>query len=217
MGIGTILNGLKGGVDEAIDNVAGSNFVKNVKTTVSELNENMAALANQNRLKKMPIIGRNMTDMAWSGEGKEAAINKALKDLYEDVDEKTAKKIQKVVAKNRGNWGTADEYAEGIRKYLGEGTYNDFSTRMHDISSSTLSSENISSQIGGLNYVRNVPRAYFNPVDEAGNLLNDVRSSRIKGAIGAYAGVTLGGRFISGGSLTKDKYGQNDIAGIPFV
>lgn len=41
--------------------------------------------------------------------------------------------------------------------------------------------------------------------------------TRIKTAVGAYAGVNLGGRFLSGGGITTNNQGERDIAGIPFV
>jgi len=55
------------------------------------------------------------------------------------------------------------------------------------------------------------PGAYFS------NPNKKVRNTRIATAAAAYAGVAVGGRYLSGGTLTSDKYGQKDIAGIPFV
>lgn len=57
----------------------------------------------------------------------------------------------------------------------------------------------------------NYPRAYFGVADKS------TRNTRIATAAGAYATVAVGGRVLSGGSLTKDEYGRNDIAGIPFI
>lgn len=34
---------------------------------------------------------------------------------------------------------------------------------------------------------------------------------------GAYAGVSVGGRVVSGGSITRNSDGERDIAGIPFI
>ena len=41
--------------------------------------------------------------------------------------------------------------------------------------------------------------------------------TRVKAAIGAYAGVNIGGRFLSGGGVTRNNTGERDIAGIPFI
>lgn len=55
------------------------------------------------------------------------------------------------------------------------------------------------------------PRAYFSHPDKK------VRENRIATAAAAYAGVAIGGRYLSGGTLTTDNYGRKDIAGIPFI
>lgn len=74
-----------------------------------------------------------------------------------------------------------------------------------------LSAENVMPSIGKTNYALNVPRAYFDSPDKK------VKTSRIAAAAAAYAGVSVGGRVLSGGTLTRDQYGRKDIAGIPFI
>ena len=54
-------------------------------------------------------------------------------------------------------------------------------------------------------------QAYFSNPDKT------VKTQRIATAIGAYAGLTVGGRYLSGGTLTTDSYGRKDIAGVPFL
>ena len=44
-----------------------------------------------------------------------------------------------------------------------------------------------------------------------------VKTQRIATMATSVAGVSVGGRYLSGGTLTTDKYGQKDIAGIPFL
>ena len=43
------------------------------------------------------------------------------------------------------------------------------------------------------------------------------RNTRIAASVGAVSAASVGGRFLSGGTLTRDQYGQKDIAGIPFI
>lgn len=52
-----------------------------------------------------------------------------------------------------------------------------------------------------------------------GGLLRDPEygGTRIKTAIGAYAGAAVGARVLSGGNLTTNSRGEHDIVGIPFV
>lgn len=55
------------------------------------------------------------------------------------------------------------------------------------------------------------PQAYFKNPDKK------VRNARIGTAIGAYTALSVGGRYLQGGTLTTDQYGRKDIAGIPFL
>lgn len=55
------------------------------------------------------------------------------------------------------------------------------------------------------------PQAYFSNPDK------NIRNTRIGTAVGTYAGLTIGGRYLQGGTLTRDEYGRGDIAGIPFL
>lgn len=57
----------------------------------------------------------------------------------------------------------------------------------------------------------NYPQAYFNSPDFKTNAV------RMGTAVGTYAGAAVGGRYLSGGTLTTDNYGQKNIAGIPFI
>lgn len=43
------------------------------------------------------------------------------------------------------------------------------------------------------------------------------RLPRIGTAVGAYAGLSVGSRYLSGGTLTTNSSGNDDIAGIPFI
>ena len=43
------------------------------------------------------------------------------------------------------------------------------------------------------------------------------RNTRIATTIGTASALAVGGRYLSGGTLTTDRYGQKDIAGIPFI
>lgn len=55
------------------------------------------------------------------------------------------------------------------------------------------------------------PKAYFMNPD------NKIKYTRIATAAASYAGLNIGGRYLSGGTLTTDSYGRKDIAGVPFL
>lgn len=83
----------------------------------------------------------------------------------------------------------------------------------------------------GLRLARDIPQSgeslYFDldTVDKAGQLVQTyfknpdqrVRSNRILGAVGAYGIASVGGRAMSGGTLSTDRYGRQNLAGIPFI
>lgn len=54
-------------------------------------------------------------------------------------------------------------------------------------------------------------QAYYSNPDKK------VRNRRIGATVAAVEATAIGGRFLSGGTLTTDNYGRKDIAGIPFL
>lgn len=62
-----------------------------------------------------------------------------------------------------------------------------------------------------LQKLKEVPKAYFTNPDK------NIRTTRALTAAGVYAGASIGSRYLTGGTITKDSYGRNDIAGIPFI
>ena len=65
--------------------------------------------------------------------------------------------------------------------------------------------------LGALNYVGANANAYFNPGDKM------ISRNRKFGAAGAYVAGTAGMRYLQGGTLTKDEYGESNIVGVPFI
>ena len=57
---------------------------------------------------------------------------------------------------------------------------------------------------------------YFTGADRAGQGLSRVGAVAARGGI-AYAGVSAVGRIASGGGLYKDRHGNTDIIGLPFI
>ena len=54
-------------------------------------------------------------------------------------------------------------------------------------------------------------KTYFNNPDPK------IRQQRIAAVAGTYGAVAIGGRYLSGGTVTRDNYGRKDIAGVPFI
>lgn len=202
-----------GGAEEAVDKIAGSQFIKNVKTTVAELDENMARLSSQGKLFQVPFA-RNMTDRGIGNEAMNSKVTDAFAGLFEDLGlegeelakaQKIAKSansenLDQIFGDIQSNFGgKLDKYKESVQKIFESQAKQD------------TGEKSLKEMMGNINYYANIPKAYFNPADPK------VRSDRIKAAVGGYAGVAIGGRVLQGGTLTTNEYGERDIAGIPFV
>ena len=55
------------------------------------------------------------------------------------------------------------------------------------------------------------PKTYYSNPDKT------IRNTRIAATVGTASALAVGGRYLSGGTLTRDQYGQKNIAGIPFI
>ena len=222
-------------VNDAVDNISSSVFVKNVKMSANEAAENLAALARKNKISRMPIFGKAAADMGldpkYTAEALHSKVTEAMEGFYDGLDReansKMVNKLQKMFA--NGSWGNTDELYNSVEKVIGKksgidgiseklkGFKETLDIIKDEVKPETVDANSVASRIGKMNYVFNMPKAYFNPVNADGSINKAVKSARMKGAFGAYAGITVGGRFLKGGSLTKDEYGQKDIAGIPFI
>lgn len=127
-------------------------------------------------------------------------------DFDEDVQYfaekiKSATDIDAIFEKNKHLFGDEDwnKFADVAKKKLGQPEVTPRSPKDAYDQSSILTR------------LVETPKAYFTNPDK------DVRKARITAAAGGYAAVAVGGRYLSGGTLTRDSYGRNDIAGVPFI
>lgn len=171
-------------ISDTLNSFMGSDFTKNVKITVAQLNENMADLARRNKLKGVPFIGKNIEQTT-----------------IDDVAEMGAK------LKAAGVTGSGNKNFGQFRKMFEEAAED--APDIVDLSSATGS--NIKEKIGAVNYFANIPKAYLNTPNAK------VKNDRITAMVGGYAGAAVGMRVLRGGTITHNEYGQQDIAGIPFV
>lgn len=200
--------------EEAVDKIAGSQFIKNVKTTVAELDENMARLSSQGKLFQVPFA-RNMKDRGIGNEAMMSKINDALQGGLDDgaYSAEAMNKAKDIIKNiNSSNQDQIFGQLEGALSKNGfEYVKEDITKALSSQTAQNSGSVDLKQMMGKVNYYANIPKAYFNPADPK------VRSDRIKAAVGGYAGVAVGARVLQGGSITRDEYGQRDIAGIPFV
>lgn len=87
----------------------------------------------------------------------------------------------------------------------------DVSESVNKILSRDISEKTLPTMNDFMKHPKLYAQTYFNNPDAK------VRQRRITAVAGTYATVTVGGRLLSGGTLTEDNYGRRDIAGIPFI
>lgn len=196
-------------VGDVLDSVVSSDFIRKLKPTMDELNNTMAKMAQKD---KIWHITQTMTGSANANiqENLDGIVPQLVQsfNLGDDFT-KVAKGItqgnvdesfQKLHAMANGN-AALDKKIDYMRKQV--------DSAIKDAGS--ISGSTVKDTIGTINYIGNMPKAYFGHPDE------QIRKARINTAIGAYAAATLGTRVISGGNLTTDSYGRKDIAGVPFI
>lgn len=196
-------------VDDILDSVVSSDFIRSLKPTMAELNNTMAQMAQKD---KIWHLTQTMTGSA--NANIQENLNGIVPQLVQSFNlgddfTKVAKGItqgnvdesfKKLHAMANGN-AALDKKIDYMRKQV--------DSAIKDAGS--ISGDNVKDTVGTINYIANMPKAYFGHPDD------QIRKTRVNAAIGAYAAATVGTRIMSGGSLTTDSYGRKDIAGVPFI
>lgn len=125
----------------------------------------------------------------------------------------------RIVSSIRGNdiSGSMEKVEEALNKHF-EGTNVDTNTILNNMKKEAereaarkVSTEEAYRSMHIADKIIRSPGAYFNPADKA------TRNTRIGAAAVGYGGVAVAGRYLQGGTLTRDSYGRRDIAGVPFI
>ena len=132
-----------------------------------------------------------------------------------NIPKEEAEKISKTVSsKNLDK--SIEKLRDTVSEKLPEGkdidnVLNTVKKRAEKTMSKEPDLENVLQTMNPIEKYANYPKAYFTNPDKT------VRNTRKGVAIGTYAGLAIGGRYLQGGSLTRDEYGRRDIAGVPFL
>ena len=179
---------------EAIaSSIANSKWAQNVIPSTKELNQTIA--------------GNSKLNASIYNENIQKNIGIMLRDI--GVPEKEATKIAKSVKANNYN-DIIDSFSDNVSKYTDK-PIDKIKEKAKSVTEKEISKEIDQGMIPTKEKALKYPAAYFMNSDKS------VKNTRIGTAVGAYAGVAVGGRFLSGGTLTNDSYGKKDIAGIPFI
>ena len=202
-GIGTLLGKeftIKGtNVKDIAKSIAG-NVYPGRDELIEELNETMVKNVSSSKkfLDKQAQSGANHALEKFGGLSEEEAkkITKSIssKNVNENIDA-LKDTISNTISEDRD----IDKVLKGMKNYSNDAINKEPS--MEDVISGMKKNEKY------LHY----PKAYFTNPDKT------VRNTRKGVAIGTYAGLAIGGRYLQGGSLTRDEYGRRDIAGVPFL
>lgn len=191
-------------VNDVLDSVISSNFIRRLKPSVEEINDTIAQMAQKDKLWKItPMRGADAT------ENIQRVVDDYADRLFVDNND-----IQSIAHKLSSS--NLDESFKKMYSLVENDTglekkINAFESKIREAGTVHIDPSNVKADVGGINYAMNIPKAYFSHPDK------QIRSTRINSAIGAYAAATIGTRVMSGGSLTTDSYGRKDIAGIPFI
>lgn len=197
-------------VTEALDSIVSSDYLKKLTPSMDEMNQNMARMVAQGKHWQLINIDGS----------KDNPLNRNLHNIVDHrgkilsnvLDEETKKNVNKII--DDMTLSNIDESFNKIYQFtVSDDKVTNAFKKIHKEADNMVknSANNIESSIGTINYIANMPKAYFSNPDKS------VRSARFGAAVGTYAGVAVGGRLLSGGTLTTDSYGRKDIAGIPFI
>lgn len=133
-----------------------------------------------------------------------------------DISDETAQKIA-----HAGNGVVTDEAFENINKALQEnGLAKEKTDKLtsklqkyaQDVMDKPIDREKAINSNGKKMIVYS--KTYYSNPDKT---IRNTRIAATAGAVGTASALAVGGRYLSGGTLTRDQYGQKDIAGIPFI
>lgn len=117
------------------------------------------------------------------------------------LDDNAIQELEKALRKDKtfSDLDIVDETMGDIKSYIGK--YK---------SSKTVTTDDVQN-LKWYQKAKEYSSAYYLNPDKK------TRNTRIAASVGTVSAVSVGGRFLSGGTLTRDQYGQKDIAGIPFI
>ena len=179
-------------IEDITSSITNSKWAKSIIPTVQELNQ---AIAHDPKM-----------SAKWMDERVQKDISKRLKNF--NIPEDEAKKLSETIFSNTYE-KDIEALSENINQYVND---TDKAIKVLKTKTRKVIDEGLDTVTPGLyDKITKYPQAYFKNPDKK------VRNARIGTAIGAYTALSVGGRYLQGGTLTTDQYGRKDIAGIPFL
>lgn len=187
------LNTIGSKIQDVASSISNSNWAKAVIPTTNELNETIA--------KNTKLAGSLYNEN----------IQKNLASMFQGINIPEEEAIRMAKNVNIKNYEESiDALADNISKYTDK-PVDKVIQRAKEVTNAEISRGIDPDTIPTSSKVLKYPQAYFMNQDKK------IKNTRIATAAAAYTGVAISGRYLSGGTLTRDNYGRKDIAGVPFV
>lgn len=211
-GFNEVLSGARKTMGDWAQQISSSQTFKNIVPSAEAFGKELTANINSNQAIKISHIQDKLNDAVGNAAtplltraGLDAAQVSAVKEEMSgvlkgtDYSDEALQKLSDIMKKNN-----IDDTM--FEKFKGVASKNIKSTI--EASDATIERATLTE---GMRHPKLYASTYFNNPDKS------IKAQRIAAVAGTYAGVAVGSRYLAGGNLTHDEYGQRDIAGIPFI
>lgn len=198
-------------IKEVLDSFVPVEILNKIIPETGEINENIIKLAEKGDLIKLSNKG-------YTGPYKQADLAGEMLHMSKDdlitlgLSKKEAKMASQLAQNINPN--NVEQTMENLR---GISNSEDYQTMLNTIQEGlndkkkTANADKLFSQMTTSNYLANLPKAYLNNEDP------EINKFRRNTLVFGYAGMTVGRRYMQGGTLTADSEGRRNIAGVPFI
>ena len=210
-----VFQGIKKGANDAVTKIAESKVGQKVANDAVKPIFN-GSVAEETKKRLGQVAGKVATDPGLV-EDKIGALIRNVNDANKDLGEQlsrlaskgylgedkgysynTVKSIFDLLEKNKQSIDLSNVNIDHYKKVIG-GAFKD------------TTPVDVYSKLGPVDKAFSNVKTYFTTPDK------QVRTTRILTAVGAYETMAIGNRVLNGGSITRDQYGQKDLAGVPFI
>ena len=179
-------------IEDIASSITNSKWAKSIIPSVQELNQ---TIAHDSKM-----------SAKWMDEKVQDEVKFTMEKLHIPTD--TIDELSQSIHANTYE-KDIDSLAESLSQYTDK---VDTTSNLMKKKAKNIIDEGLDTVTPGLyDKITKYPQAYFK------NPNKEIRNTRIGTAVGGYAALSVGGRYLQGGTLTTDEYGRKDIAGIPFL
>ena len=206
------MQGITKGVDEIVYNISSSNFYKNVIPTRENFTQELINGIGSNQKAKISFV-QDSIDMHVKNQ-----VHMHLRKMDPNIQQTVGDEIANALHGTDYSEEAFEKLGEIMRKHqIDDSIISNFTNKTPSKIQDIINAESIGidkvavSLDEGLKHPLLYAKTYFNNPDPK------IKQQRIAAVAGTYGTLAVGGRLLSGGTITEDNYGRRDIAGIPFI